>query len=96
MLPRLEVVLPSVLHPSANGHSSVWVPLPGGSTIQDVLTHLGQEYPLLGRRLCDEAGMLRRHVNIYVDGDESRRLEGLSTPVWPGREVLIIASVAGG
>ena len=39
---------------------------------------------------------LRRFVNVYVDGDEVRRLAGLATPVPPGAEVMVVQSVAGG
>ncbi|MCC2661221.1 MAG: molybdopterin synthase sulfur carrier subunit, partial [Arthrobacter sp.] len=53
-------------------------------------------YPVLARRLRDETGALRRYVNIYVNGDEVRRLQGLDTEVSAGQEVLIIQSVAGG
>ncbi|BAS11644.1 putative sulfur carrier protein slr0821 [Arthrobacter sp. Hiyo4] len=51
---------------------------------------------MLARRLRDETGALRRYVNMYVAGDEVRRLQGLETEVSPGQEVLVIQSVAGG
>jgi molybdopterin converting factor small subunit len=51
---------------------------------------------VLARRLRDETGALRRYVNIYVNGDEVRRLRGLETEVAAGQEVVIIQSVAGG
>ena len=54
------------------------------------------DYPALSRRLRDETGSVRRYVNIYVNGNEIRRLQGLVTAVAPGQEVLIIQSVAGG
>jgi molybdopterin synthase sulfur carrier subunit len=44
----------------------------------------------------DETGALRRHVNVYVDGEEVRRLAGLQTPVPAGSEVMVVQSVAGG
>ncbi|MDQ1621762.1 MAG: sulfur-carrier protein, partial [Actinomycetota bacterium] len=53
-------------------------------------------YPALSRRLRDETGAIRRYVNIYVNGNEIRRLQGLATRVAPGQEVLVIQSVAGG
>lgn len=53
-------------------------------------------FPVLGRRLRDERGALRRHVNVYVGGEDVRRGEGLATPVSAGQEVLIIQSIAGG
>jgi sulfur-carrier protein len=46
--------------------------------------------------LRDERGELRRYVNVYVDGEECRRLEGLGTPVTDRTEILVIPSVAGG
>jgi sulfur-carrier protein len=48
------------------------------------------------RRVRDETGALRRHVNVYVDGEEVRRLSGLDTPVPSGAEVMVVQSVAGG
>ncbi|GAA1111997.1 hypothetical protein GCM10009582_06980 [Arthrobacter flavus] len=51
---------------------------------------------MFARRIRDETGALRRYVNVYVDGEDVRRLAGLSTPVPPGAEVMIIQSVAGG
>lgn len=61
-----------------------------------LLDAVAAEYAVLGRRLRDETGALRRFVNVYVDGDEVRRLQGLDTEVQPGQEVLVIQSVAGG
>ena len=61
-----------------------------------VLDAVTGDYPALSRRLRDETGSIRRYVNIYVNGNEIRRLQGLVTAVAPGQEVLIIQSVAGG
>jgi molybdopterin synthase sulfur carrier subunit len=57
---------------------------------------LAAEHPVFDRRVRDETGALRRHVNVYVDGEEIRRLSGLQTPVSAGAEVMVIQSVAGG
>jgi molybdopterin converting factor small subunit len=65
-------------------------------TVGSLLDAVAAEYAVLGRRLRDETGALRRFVNVYVDGDEVRRLQGLDTRVSPGQEVLVIQSVAGG
>jgi hypothetical protein len=45
--------------------------------------------------LRDEAGKLRRYVNVYIGDEESRRLQGLATPV-DGRDIQILPSIAGG
>ncbi len=92
----ITVVLPSVLQPLAGGQSVLTAPAAGPVTVQHVLDTVTAGFPVLARRLRDETGALRRFVNIYVDGDEVRRLEGLVTEVSPGQEVLIIQSVAGG
>ena len=46
--------------------------------------------------LLDEGGELRRLVNVYVDGDDVRRSDGLDTHLDDAREVRVIAAVAGG
>jgi molybdopterin converting factor small subunit len=51
---------------------------------------------VLGRRIRDETGALRRYVNVYVDGEDVRLLGGVSTEVAPGQEIQILQSVAGG
>jgi molybdopterin synthase sulfur carrier subunit len=57
---------------------------------------LAADHPVFDRRVRDETGALRRHVNVYVDGEEVRRLSGLATPVPAGAEVMVVQSVAGG
>jgi molybdopterin converting factor small subunit len=95
-VPDISVVLPSILQPLAGGQPVLTAPAAGPLTVASLLDAVTGGYPVLGRRLRDETGALRRFVNIYVDGDEVRRLHGLDTEVAPGQEVLIIQSVAGG
>jgi molybdopterin synthase sulfur carrier subunit len=93
---EISVVLPSVLQPLAGGQSILTTPADGAVTVGSVLDSVTGNYPVLARRLRDETGALRRYVNIYVNGEEVRRLRGLETEVTAGQEVLIIQSVAGG
>jgi molybdopterin synthase sulfur carrier subunit len=51
---------------------------------------------MLGRRLRDDTGVLRRHVNVYVDGDDVRGSGGPATALSHGAVVDIVPSVAGG
>lgn len=95
-MPGISVVLPSILAPLAGGQSILTAPAEGPLTLEKLLDAVTGGYPVLGRRLRDETGTLRRYVNVYVDGDEVRRLQGLETEVSPGQEVLVIQSVAGG
>lgn len=95
-MPDITVVLPSVLQPFAGGQSYLTTPADGAVTVESLLDAVTGDYPVLARRLRDETGSLRRYVNIYVNGEEVRRLKGLDTEVAAGQEVLIIQSVAGG
>ena len=95
-VPDIAVVLPSVLQPLAGGQSVLTAPADGPVTVGELLDAVTSGYAVLGRRLRDETGALRRFVNVYVDGDEVRRLQGLETEVAQGQEVLVIQSVAGG
>lgn len=92
----ISVVLPSVLQPLAGGQSVLTAPAGEAVTVEWLLDAVTGDYPALSRRLRDETGAVRRYVNIYVNGNEIRRLQGLVTAVAPGQEVLIIQSVAGG
>ncbi|WP_090955113.1 MoaD/ThiS family protein [Arthrobacter sp. ov118] len=92
----ITVVLPSVLQPLAGGQSILTAPAEKAVTVEWLLDRVTGDYPALSRRLRDETGTVRRYVNIYVNGNEIRGLQGLVTAVAPGQEVLIIQSVAGG
>jgi molybdopterin converting factor small subunit len=64
--------------------------------VRDLLAEITTRVPLLGRRLLDETGQLRRFVNLYVEGEDVRRSAELDTPIREGQKVQIIQSVAGG
>jgi molybdopterin converting factor small subunit len=91
----VQVVLPGVLAALAGGEKHLAVE-PKGETLGDVLDVLAADHPLLGRRIRDETGQVRRFVNVYVDGDDIRFSDGLATPVRDGAEVQVLPSVAGG
>ena len=93
---EISVLLPSVLQPLAGGQSILTAPADAAVTVAGVLDMVTGDYPVLSRRLRDETGKVRRYVNIYVNGNEIRRLQGLDTEVLPGQELLVIQSVAGG
>ncbi len=89
--------LPGVLRDLAAGASELRLAVPHeGASLADVLTVVDQDWPALGRRLRDETGSLRRHVNVFADGEDVRRGAGLETCLRPGCVVLVLPSVAGG
>ncbi len=67
-----------------------------GANLGDCITTLETTYPGIRERLMDESGQLRRFVNVYVNGDDVRFIDGLSTPLKDGDEVSIVPAVAGG
>ena len=93
----VDLLLPGALAdllPGGGRRMAVEVTAP--ATLRDVLDEVGRRLPGLERRLRDEQGVLRRHVNVYVDGDDVRNGQGLDHVVGPGAEVLVLPSVAGG
>jgi molybdopterin synthase sulfur carrier subunit len=62
----------------------------------DVVDELERRYPGMGERLTEPDGNLRRWVNIFVNGEDVRYLDGLDTGLSEGSEVQIVPSVAGG
>ncbi|KAA0234552.1 MAG: MoaD/ThiS family protein [Dehalococcoidia bacterium] len=71
--------------------------VPGeGGTLAGCIENLESSYPGIRERLMDDSGQLRRFVNIYVNGDDVRFIDGLSTPLKDGDEVSIVPAVAGG
>ncbi len=92
----IAVRLPAVLRPFAGGVERVEVEVDGPPTVASVFAVLEAEHPALRRRLTDEQGALRRHVNIYLGNDNIRDLSGLETKLAEGDELLVLPSVAGG
>ena len=93
---RVTVLLAGVLRSAADGAKRLDVEVTDGADLGAVLDLLDARYPLLGRKLRDEQYRLRRYVNIYVDGEECRRLDGSATALADGVEIQVIPSVAGG
>jgi molybdopterin synthase sulfur carrier subunit len=88
--------VPGVLRPFVDGRNTVEVDTVATHTIGEVLAMVERDHPALGRRLRDEQGVVRRHVNVYVDGADIRHAQQLDTPVRPGAEVIVVPAVSGG
>ena len=96
VLTQVVVRLAAALRQHAGGASSVELDVPEPVTIGAVLDAVDAAYPLVGRRLRDEAGGLRRHVNVFVGADNARDLSGVDTVVPVGVEVAVLPAVSGG
>jgi len=68
----------------------------GGETLQHLVLDLERQFPGIGDRIVDEDGEIRRFVNLFVNGEDVRFLDGLHTPLSQGDEVSIVPAVAGG
>ena len=89
----VTVRIPTTLRPLSGGASTVSVE-PGA--LSDVIKALDAAHPGFGDRLLDDEGNLRKFVNVFVDDDDVRYLDGLATVVPDGQTVSIIPAVAGG
>jgi molybdopterin synthase sulfur carrier subunit len=89
----VTVRIPTTLRPLSGGNATVSVE---GATLRDVLSNLESAHPGFAERLLDDAGALRKFVNVFVSDDDVRYLQGLDTPVPAGETVSIIPAVAGG
>jgi molybdopterin synthase sulfur carrier subunit len=87
------VRVPTTLRTLTSGQAEVAV---DGATVGEVLTALEAIHPGFADRILDDAGALRRFVNVFVADDDVRFLDGLGTPVPDGETVSIIPAVAGG
>jgi molybdopterin synthase sulfur carrier subunit len=67
-----------------------------GASIGDLLANLEAQYPGLGERILDEQGALRRFINVYVNDEDVRFLQGKETALKDGDEVSILPAIAGG
>jgi molybdopterin synthase sulfur carrier subunit len=67
-----------------------------GANIGELIDNLDKAYPGLKDRLCDEAGNVRRFVNIYVNGEDIRFLDEKGTAVKDNDEISIVPAIAGG
>jgi sulfur-carrier protein len=94
MMP-VRFFVPGPLRDFANGQAQV--ELAGSpATLGDALAALGALYPGVARRVLDEQGEVRPHINLFVGGDCVRFGEGLATRLPEGCEIAILPAVSGG
>jgi sulfur-carrier protein len=65
-------------------------------TVRSLLERLEQDQPLLYRNLCDETGKVRRHLNVFVNTENVRDLDGVGTTLAAGDVVTFLPAVSGG
>jgi molybdopterin synthase sulfur carrier subunit len=88
-----KVRIPAPLRPLTNNLDIV---PSDGATLSAVIDGLETDYPGLKGRICEDTGEIRRFVNVYVNGEDVRFMDGLETAIKTSDEVSIVPAVAGG
>jgi molybdopterin synthase sulfur carrier subunit len=68
----------------------------GGANVRELLANLETAYPGIREKICDDAGAVRRFVNVFVADEDIRFLDNLDTAVKESDEVSIVPAIAGG
>ena len=87
------VRIPTPLRKVTNGEDKASV---AAGTMAEVVKSLEGQFPGLKARICDDDGELRSFVNVYINGEDVRFLDGMNSSVSSGDEVSIVPAVAGG
>ena len=91
--PTITLHVPGPLRPYCAGASQLSI---SAHTVRAALEELERSQFDLYRNVCDETGRLRRHLNVFVNSDNVRDLDGVDTRLTPGDVVTILPAVSGG
>ena len=89
----VTVRVPTPMRKMTNDHQEVQA---NGDSIAAILQDLETNYPGFTNRICDDSGELRRFINVYVNDEDIRFLQGKETALKDGDEVSIVPAIAGG
>ncbi len=87
------VRIPSPLRRYTEGQSKI---MAAGTTVSAVIDDLEANYPGIKSRIFDENGQIKRYVNIFINEDEIKTLDGADSPVSERDELSIVPAMAGG
>ena len=89
----ISVRIPTPLRRVTNGQDKADV---SGDTLKEIIDDLASQFPDIKARLCDDAGELRNFVNVYINGEDVRFLDGINSATKEGDDISIVPAVAGG
>jgi len=87
------VVVPTPLRRLTGGQTKLTVE---GSDIGALIQSINQQYPGISAKIIDDEGNVKRFINIFVNDNEIRTLQGLATPVKANDQISIVPAMAGG
>ena len=93
---EIKIIIPSPLRNLSNGERSVNIELDENSTILDSINKLNDIYSGISAKIIDENNSLHNFVNIFMDGEDVRYMQGVDTKLIPSSEISIVPAVAGG
>jgi molybdopterin converting factor small subunit len=91
--PTITIHLPGPLRAYCAGATELSI---SARTVRAALEDLERSQSALYRNICDETGTVRRHLNVFVNADNVRDLNGIDTPLTRGDVVTILPAVSGG
>ena len=93
MTGSITIFVPGLLREYCDGAARLTMT---ATRVGAALEQLEARYPVLYRSVCNETGAVRRHVNLFVNSDSIRALDGLDTALAEGDELIILPAVSGG
>jgi len=88
-----KVIIPTLLRKLTGDIDTIEIE---AGTVKEAIDRLEERYPGFRSRVCDDSGEVRRFINIYLNGEDLRFLDNLSTSIPEGAEISIIPDIAGG
>ena len=88
-----SILIPVPLRKLTNNADTVFV---SGTTIHELINNLDSVYHGIKERLCLEDGSIRNFINIFVNGEDIRFLQGIHTTIKESDEISIMPAIAGG
>ena len=93
---EIRIIVPSPLRNFTNGERSVNIEIDEHSSVLDLINKLDDIYSGISAKIIDENNSLHNFVNIFMDGEDVRYIQGVDTKLIANCEISIVPAVAGG
>jgi len=91
--PRIQLIVPTSLRTHTSNQKTIELP---GLTFGEILTAMKKEFPELAKSLTNEDGNIADHVNVFINNQNIRDLQGTDTALQTRDEILLVPALAGG